>query len=103
MPAEEETVVADVCLFEILQGIKAESEFQRVYGRLQGFRTIAAAGKTACIAAAQNARALRTRGVQPSIVDCLIATYCIINDASLLTSDKDFEPFAQYLGLSLVR
>jgi hypothetical protein len=29
----------------------------------------------------------------------LIATYCIENDYALLFSDRDFNPFVDYLGL----
>jgi len=30
----------------------------------------------------------------------LIATYCIENGVTLLHSDRDFDPFARYLGLN---
>ena len=32
-------------------------------------------------------------------IDTLIATRCIISGYSLLYSDRDFDPFAQHLGL----
>ena len=32
-------------------------------------------------------------------IDTLIATYCIENGVSLLFSDRDFNPFVDYLGL----
>jgi hypothetical protein len=35
-------------------------------------------------------------------VDTLIATRCLANDYDLLHSDRDFEPFAQHLGLRCV-
>ncbi len=35
-------------------------------------------------------------------IDCLIATYCITNEVTLLHSDRDFSPFAEHLGLTIL-
>jgi predicted nucleic acid-binding protein len=43
---------------------------------------------------------LRAQGVTiRKTIDTLIATYCIENGVSLLFSDRDFNPFVDYLGL----
>lgn len=34
-------------------------------------------------------------------IDTMIATYCIENELLLLHSDKDFQPFQQFLGLQV--
>jgi predicted nucleic acid-binding protein len=52
---------------------------------------------------AENFRSLRKQGITiRKTIDTLIATYCIENGLSLLHSDKDFQPFKQFLGLVTV-
>jgi hypothetical protein len=36
-------------------------------------------------------------------IDTVIATRCIVDGLELLHSDRDFDPFAQHLGLMCVR
>jgi hypothetical protein len=46
---------------------------------------------------------LRRQGVTVrKLVDCLIATFVIEHNFALLHSDRDFDPFAAYLGLEVV-
>lgn len=57
-------------------------------------------GQEIAIQAAKNFRALRDRGVTVrKTIDSLIATRCIESGYSLLHSDKDFDAFAEHLGL----
>ena len=52
------------------------------------------------IQAAQNFRALRLSGITVrKTIDTLIATRCIKDSHALLYSDRDFDPFVNYLGL----
>lgn len=103
MAADGAACTADLCLFEILQGVKPEAAFQKTYERLSVFTIVPVGGQLVCVQSARYAQLLRARGVQPGAVDCLLATYCIMNGVGLLTTDKGFEPFAQHLGLHLVR
>jgi hypothetical protein len=65
-----------------------------------GHRSFDIGGIDIAIAAAQNYRALRKRGITVrKTIDAVIATRCIENGYDLLYSDRDFEPFAKYLGL----
>jgi predicted nucleic acid-binding protein len=46
---------------------------------------------------------LRTRGrTVRKTIDCLFATFCIVNDHTLLHSDRDFDAFEQELGLAVL-
>jgi predicted nucleic acid-binding protein len=55
-------------------------------------------------AAALNYRLLRTRGhTVRKTIDCLIATFCIREQHSLLHRDRDFDPFERFLALSVVQ
>jgi len=52
---------------------------------------------------AQNYRLLRSRGITVrGTIDCLIATYCIANEFTLLHSDRAFSPFGEHLGLNVL-
>jgi hypothetical protein len=60
-------------------------------------------GPENAIQAARNYRILRANGVTVrKTMDTLIATYCIENNCTLLFSDRDFNPFVDYLGLRSV-
>jgi predicted nucleic acid-binding protein len=98
----EAIAVPDLCLYEILQGIRPASAMNKVHEQLREFSIVPIGGEYVALTAAQNAQTLKAHGIQPSVVDCLLATYCILNGLRLLTSDKDFEAFATHLGLDLV-
>lgn len=60
-------------------------------------------GREIAIQAARNFRHLRAKGITVrKTIDTLIATRCIEDGIQLLYSDRDFDPFADYLGLCSV-
>jgi predicted nucleic acid-binding protein len=60
-------------------------------------------GSEIAVQAARNYRALRALGVTVrKTIDTVIATRCIESGYQLLHSDRDFDPFAQHLGLQVV-
>jgi predicted nucleic acid-binding protein len=98
---EQELLVGDIVLTEVLQGFDADKDFQTALNLLTAFETIAIGGKEIAIEAARNFRALRGRGITVrKTIDTLIATRCIRDGLSLLYSDRDFDPFVNYLGLA---
>lgn len=99
---EEGIAIADLCLFEVLQGARPGADFVKTHEKLLEFPIIPVGGEAIAVAAAQNAQLVRSKGFQVTAVDCLLATYCIGNGLRFLTSDKDFKPYAEYLGLDLV-
>ncbi|MHB1795380.1 MAG: PIN domain-containing protein [Acidobacteriaceae bacterium] len=55
------------------------------------------------MAAARNYRSLRSSGhTVRKTIDCLIATFCVMEKHSLLHRDRDFDPFEKYLGLRVI-
>ena len=94
--------VGDLILAEVLQGIPDDREFSRVRRTFGAFVQIDIAGKEIAVRAAQNFRALRRLGVTVrKTVDTLIATRCIADNLTLLHSDRDFDAFADHLGLKV--
>lgn len=96
----EPVVVGDLILTEILQGFAREHDFNRARRLLANFDVVELAGRRIAIQAARNYRVLRARGVTVrKTIDTIIATWCMENACPLLYADRDFEPFAQHLGL----
>jgi predicted nucleic acid-binding protein len=96
--------LTDLILCEILQGIHSDSEFVRTRRALSKFEVFTTGGEGLAVASAKNYRFLRERGCTVrKTIDCLIATFCLIEGHSLLHRDRDFEPFEKHLGLRITR
>lgn len=95
--------LTDLILCEVLQGVSGERKFSQVRRELGKFELFTTGGEELAVAAAVNFRTLRERGrTVRKTIDCLIATSCILRGHSLLHRDRDFAPFEQLLGLSVV-
>jgi predicted nucleic acid-binding protein len=93
----------DIILCEVLQGVRddrAAKEVERSLLKLEVFET---GGVTLAREAARNYRTLRSRGhTVRKTIDCLIATFCLRGQHSLLHRDRDFDPFEKFLDLSVI-
>ena len=99
----EQVAIGDLILAEVLQGFTDEREFETAKTLLSSFNVVELGGARIAIQAARNVRALRKRGVTiRKTIDTIIATRCIEGGYELLHSDRDFEPFVEYLGLRSV-
>lgn len=99
----EPLAVGDLILAEVLQGFRGDKEFNQVRKLLSTLEQVEIAGQEVAVQAARNFRTLRERGVTiRKTIDTLIATKCIESDIALLFSDRDFDPFVEYLGLRSV-
>ena len=96
----EELAVGDIMLTEVLQGFSIDRDFELALRLLGSLTHVDIAGIDIAVKAARNFRALRARGITiRKTIDTLIATRCIENNLPLLYSDRDFDPFADHLGL----
>jgi predicted nucleic acid-binding protein len=96
--------LTDLSLCEILQGMPSDTAFTQVLSDLSKFDVFDTGGAKTAVAAARNYRLLRQRGhTVRKTIDCLIATFCIDAGHELLHRDRDFDPFAKYLGLVVVK
>lgn len=92
-----------IILTEVLQGIGDEKTARMVYHELQQFEIFVASSASLAVAAGRNYRTLRRCGkTVRKTIDVLIATFCIEERHSLLHRDRDFDPFEELLGLSVV-
>ena len=92
--------IGDLILTEVLQGCATEKEFNSVRRMLATLDFVVLGGEDVATQAAKNFRYLRARGVTVrKTIDTVIATRCIVSGHELLHSDRDFDPFEQYLEL----
>jgi len=95
--------VGDIILGEVLQGFRSDADFESAYQAMSKFTMVSMLGPAMALQSARNYRLLRKTGITVrKTVDCFIATFCIERGYSLLHSDRDFDPFEQYLGLRVV-
>lgn len=95
--------LTDLILCEVLQGVKDEHLAAETQRELLKFEILPMGGVDLTVAAARNYRKLRVQGLTVrKTVDCLIATFCLMNGHALLHNDRDFDPFEQVLGLPVV-
>jgi predicted nucleic acid-binding protein len=92
-----------IILCEVLQGIRDERKAAAVEAELLKLEVLDMPSVAVATQAAKNYRTLRSRGrTVRKTIDVLIATFCIEERHSLLHRDRDFDPFEELLGLSVV-
>jgi len=97
---QEPLAIGDLILTEVLQGFDSERDFNDARKMLTSLTVVELGGQEIAIQAAKNFRELRRLGVTVrKTIDTVIATRCIENGYTLLHNDRDFDPFAQHLGL----
>ncbi len=91
-------------LTEVLQGFRHDREYETAKRLLMAFSAFELAGQNIALKSADNFRFLRKKGVTVrKTIDVIIATFCIENNFPLLHSDKDFDPFQEYLKLQVIQ
>ena len=101
--AVEGLVVGDLILAEVLRGFRQDRGFNEARRLLGKLEQMTLGGAELAVEAARNLRKLRSRGVTVrGTIAVIIATRCIANGLRLLHSDRDFDPFAEHLGLQVV-
>ena len=95
--------LTDIILCEVLQGVRDDVIAKQVETSLTKCEVFDMGGVVLAREAARNYRTLRSHGhTVRKTIDCLIATFCLRGEHSLLHRDRDFEPFEKFLGLSVV-
>ena len=95
--------LTDLILCEVLQGVRDEAAVKDVQRQLFKLEVFETGGVALARESARNYRALRSRGhTVRKTIDCMIATFCIREQHSLLHRDRDFDPFERFLELSVI-
>ncbi|TCR92808.1 hypothetical protein EV561_101249 [Rhizobium sp. BK376] len=97
-------VIGDAILLELLQGVSSERQARRLEAALKEFPIYTMLGTRIAIAAADNYRLLRRKGITiRKTMDIIIGTFCIEEGHALLHQDRDFNPMRDHLGLQVVQ
>ncbi len=101
--SQEIILVGDLILAETLQGFRNDKDFKLAQAALSKFEQTGMLNLRLAQHSAQNYRTLRKKGVTVrKTLDCLIATFCIAENHTLLHRDSDFDGFEKHLGLNVV-
>ena len=99
----ERLALTDLILCEVLQGVRDDRVAKDVERQLLKLEVFDTGGVDVARDAVRNYRTLRGRGYTVrKTIDCLIATFCIREQHSLLHRDRDFDPFEAVLDLSVI-
>lgn len=99
--AAEEAGLTPVILTEVLQGFRADADFERARALLVRLPLLDL-DVNGHVAAAALFRLLRRKGITVrGAVDCIVAQTCIVANAELLTGDRDFTGIARHAPLRL--
>ncbi len=95
--------LTDLILCEVLQGVVNDAHCDAVQKELQRFEVYETGTIELAIEAAKNYRRLRAAGrTVRKTIDCLIATFCLVEGHALLHNDRDYDLFEERLGLRVV-
>lgn len=93
--------ISDIILTEVLQGFRADKDYQAAKKVLTSLTVFNLLGTEIAIKSADNFRKLRKQGITiRKTNDVIIATFCLENNHALLFSDKDFILFVEHFGLN---
>ncbi len=101
--SDEVILTGDLILTEVLQGFRHERECQNAQEILLGLPFQEMLGQEVALQSVHNYRFLRQRGITiRNTIDVMIATFCIVNEITLLQNDRDFAPMVEHLSLSVL-
>ena len=93
-------IIGDLILAEVLQGFRSNNDYETAKDFLSALPFRQIGGYNVAIQSAQNYRVLRKSGVTVrKTVDIIIATFCIMEELTLLHDDRDFDPMVSHFSL----
>ena len=100
--SEQDVAIPGIVLQEILTGVKASVDFERLCRLLDPYPVLTAT-RERHVEAARISNRCRSAGVTAPTADCLIAAQTIAARGLLLTTDTDFADMAPHCDLRLLR
>lgn len=101
--AVERIGLTDLILCEVLQGVGTDAQSHIVREELLEFEVYETGTIQLAVETAANYRRLRAAGrTVRRTIDCLIATFCLVEGHVLLHNDRGYDAFEEHLGLKVV-
>jgi len=98
----EDICICGIILAEVLQGIRKDSEFQKVRELFINLIFLPM-HYPVFLKSAEIFRKLRRKGITiRKSMDCMIASVAIENDIPILHNDKDFQPIEKHCSLKVL-
>ena len=102
--ATMDILVPDLVLFEVLRGFRSERDYRQARGLMLSLDQCNLSDTALAQEAAQHYRALRASGYTiRSLIDVLLASFCIRENLTLLHQDADFDIIERVRGLKVWR
>lgn len=102
--SQDLVVIGDLIVVEVLQGFRSDIQLRKARSLLDALEFRSMVGRDIALAAVENFRTLRRRGVTVrKTIDVLIGTFCVCSNLPLLHDDRDFDPMEKHIGLKAVR
>jgi predicted nucleic acid-binding protein len=102
--SSDRIIVGDLVLAELLSGLRSDVDAEAVQSRLLRCEFRELGGYDVAVTAARYYRLLRSHGVTVrKLIDMIIGTWCIVNNAKLLHRDRDFNALEARCGLRVAR
>lgn len=95
-------VIGEIIFFEVLCGYRDERDYRGVRFELETFRRVSMTSAERVDAALDRHRLLRAQGFTATMADMLIGSFCVSQNAALLTRDSGFLAMRRVIGLQLV-
>ena len=100
----EPVLIGDLILTEVLQGFRRDADYRKARTLLETLELRTLGGRQIAMAAADNYRVLRRRGIAPrKTIDMIIGAYCLVHGLQLLHADRDFDVLEKELGLLVLK
>lgn len=100
---EKDICITEIILAEILQGIRADKDFESAKDYLMELPIQRPNGTQTYLKAAQIYRDCRKIGkTSRKTIDCIIAAICLENDLRLLHKNRDFDSISACTGLKVM-
>jgi predicted nucleic acid-binding protein len=104
MDADSPIVLTPTIIHEILQGIREDTQYERVKENLQAYIVLSIDPIQAAIGAAELYRKLRKKGITiRKANDCLIGYYAIHHRLTIIHNDFDFDLMGEHAMVQVRR
>lgn len=96
-------IIGDLILIEVLQGFRSDEHYEKAKSYLSVLPFRQMGGYEVAVRSAQNYRFLRKKGITVrKTIDVIIATFCIMEELTLLHDDRDFDQIVSSFPISVL-